>query len=157
MVPFIASYIFVFFDSTDAAHWHSLNNITGTQGFLGGEYPWKVKPAELAVLRESVGDDGALSVNVKKLFRRFSAGDAIKLKDGPFAGQNGVCETCDDDDLLLGVKISLLGREIVVYTPSAWCDPDLSENSAIGRSPPKNRRKQRAKQPGGLDRTPITA
>lgn len=142
LIPFIPSYVFIWCRGTDSRVWHDLRSVNGSFGLLGGLTPWVVGENEISRLRAQVGEDGELSVEVRKKLLGFREGDTIKFNSGPFAGFEGVCETIDDEAILLGVKIALLGRERVIYVPAAWCDPGQTSS---GWSQPTNRRKQRAK------------
>jgi transcription antitermination factor NusG len=118
VVPFIHSYIFVRF-GFDAITWHQMMNIVGVNRILLG----RVAEEEILQLRHQVGDGtGVLSYEVRKIFRRINVGDRITLCNGVFAGTDGVVETVDDELQVGGINISLLGREIVVNQPLAWCE-----------------------------------
>jgi transcription antitermination factor NusG len=153
LVPFIATYLFVNFDGTDPYLWHQLRDTTGALGFLGGADPWVVPQVEIDRLRSCVGDDGYLSEEFRELFLRFKVGAELKLIAGPFSGMSGVCDTVDDDELEVGIKLTLLGREVVIYTPAAWCDPGDStgrthhHHPGLGAGTKRRKRRRRAKQP----------
>jgi transcription antitermination factor NusG len=136
VVPYIVSYVFARFPM-DAETWHRVMGVAGVSRILLGS----VTEEEIVTLRGKVGDDtGVLSHEVRRLFRMLNRGDHVVISAGAFAGFPGTVEEVDEDLQVIGVKIGLLGREMVVNQPLAWCEPSHDE---AGRSPQRKRRRQK--------------
>ena len=122
LTPYLATYLFVRFDGTDAYAWHDIMDIDGVSHLLGGEVPMIVNEGEMAVLRAQIGDGDELVVHEIKR-RRHYVGEVVLLNAGPFAGFTAEIEKPEEEGLFVGVKINgLLGRETPLRLPSNWCD-----------------------------------
>ncbi len=144
VVPFINSYVFARFE-LDAETWHLVMGVAGVSRILMG----RVTDEEILKLRHQVGDDtGVLSYEVKRILRRINVGDQVVLNAGVFGGTSGVVETVDDELQVGGIKIGLLGREMVVNQPLAWCEKSAlaTDGGPVARSR-KRRRNGRLRSP----------
>lgn len=121
LTPYLATYIFVRFDGTDAYAWHDIMNIKSVSHLLGGEVPMIVTEAEMAVLRAMIGDGDELVVHEIKR-KRHEVGETVRIAAGPFTDMTGEIEIVEEEGLYATVKFNaLLGRELSIRLPSIWC------------------------------------
>jgi len=143
VVPFVSSYVFARFDGDDAEVWHLIKDINGVTRILVGQ----VTEEEIRLLRHQVGDEtGVLSHEVRNILRGFQLGDKMKLTEGVFKDFHGTIESIDDDLGVVGIKTSLLGREMTVNQPLAWCErvaPAAYSGERLAESSRSKRRKRR--------------
>lgn len=140
-IPFLRSYVFAKFDPEDFVLWHDIRNITGVLRIL----PGSVTEEEMLTITSYIGTDGYLIENMRNEAILLNIGDPVELTQGVFAGHSGVVTDVDQEKQTAAIKTALLGREIVINQPLAWCERDApaaagGERVASFRS---NRRERR--------------
>ena len=91
--------------------WHFVKETDGFLNFAGAkDHSIPLRPKEVEVLLAQVREreDG-----VKPKFQ-FSAGDTVRVADGPFESQTGIIEEIDPDKGLLRVSVNIFGRSTPV-------------------------------------------
>lgn len=83
-------YLFVF---TPHGQWQVLLGTFGVIGVvLQGKLPAKLPPVEIDKIRAREGPDGLIALpSVLQASLRPGVGDSVRVKRGPFEGQEGVC------------------------------------------------------------------
>ena len=95
--------------------WHIVRNIRGVTSFVGpGSKP--VPLTEQEVIKLGVERDEVI-VSV-------TAGDRIRITDGPFEGFMGIVEELSDDKRKVKVKISMFGRDTSVELDTVDVEAD---------------------------------
>ena len=85
--------------------WHVVRNVSGVTGFVGpGSRPIPMSDDEVAAL--------GVETTVSEL--SFTAGDSVKIKDGPMAGFPGKVAEISPDKKKAKVTVSVFGRETPV-------------------------------------------
>jgi transcriptional antiterminator NusG len=103
---FFPGYILIKMILTDET-WHLVRNTDKITGFLGGN---KLKPTPISE-EEAAAMLGQITGGFKptKSSSHFSAGDSVKVTEGPFATFVGTIEQVDDNGKLK-VNVSIFGR-----------------------------------------------
>lgn len=104
---FFPGYILVQMELNDET-WHIVKGTPKVTGFVGGgkEQPPSVTEEEVKKITQQV-EEGAVKPRPRILF---SAGENVKVVDGPFADFSGVVEEVRPDKGKLRVLISIFGR-----------------------------------------------
>ena len=82
--------------------WYVVRNTRGCTGFVGPES----KPVPL-----SDSEVDALGIETKVVLVDFAIGDYVRIVDGPLEGQVGQVGNINTEKDIVGVKISMFGRE----------------------------------------------
>lgn len=103
---FFPGYILVQME-LDNETWHIVKGTPKVTGFVGGSTPPPaVSDEEVKKITRQM-EEGAVKPKPRVLF---SAGESVKVVDGPFADFNGVVEEVKPDKGKLRVLISIFGR-----------------------------------------------
>ena len=103
---FFPGYILVQMELNDET-WHVVKETPKVTGFVGGSTsPTPVTDAEVKAITQQM-EEGAVKPKPRVLF---SAGESVKVADGPFADFNGVVEEVRPEKGKLRVLISIFGR-----------------------------------------------
>ncbi len=102
-------YIFVQMILNDKT-WHAVTKSNGVKGFVGGKKPNPI--AEEEVVR--VTQQAAAGLEKPKARARYSVGDTVVVRDGPFSNFTGVVEDINDDKSKVKVSVSIFGRPTLV-------------------------------------------
>ena len=103
---FFPGYILVQMELNDET-WHVVKETPKVTGFVGGSTsPTPVTEAEVKAITQQM-EEGAVKPKPRVLF---SAGESVKVIDGPFADFNGVVEEVRPGKGKLRVLISIFGR-----------------------------------------------
>lgn len=103
---FFPGYILVQMELNDET-WHVVKETPKITGFVGGSTnPTPVTEAEVKAITQQM-EEGAVKPKPRVLF---SAGENVKVVDGPFADFNGVVEEVRPEKGKLRVLISIFGR-----------------------------------------------
>ena len=103
---FFPGYILVQME-LDNETWHVVKETPKVTGFVGGSTnPPPVSDAEIKAITQQM-EEGAIKPKPRVLF---SAGESVKVVDGPFADFNGVVEEVRPEKGKLRVLISIFGR-----------------------------------------------
>ena len=103
---FFPGYILVQME-LDNETWHVVKETPKVTGFVGGSTnPAPVSDAEVKAITQQM-EEGAIKPKPRVLF---SAGESVKVIDGPFADFNGVVEDVRPEKGKLRVLISIFGR-----------------------------------------------
>jgi len=86
--------------------WYFIRETPGMIGFVGGDKPTPLRPAEVEVLLNQV-DEKKEKVKPKV---SFEPGETVKINDGPFMNFSGVVEEVDPDRGKLKVSVAIFGR-----------------------------------------------
>lgn len=85
-------------------------NTPGIIGFVGGEQPVPLRPAEVDVIMRQI-EEKKEKVKPKVVFE---PGETVKITDGPFLNFSGVIEEVDPERGKLKVSVSIFGRSAPV-------------------------------------------
>ncbi|MBR5622425.1 MAG: transcription termination/antitermination factor NusG [Opitutales bacterium] len=86
--------------------WFFVRNVQGVIDFIGGEYPVKLKPAEIAQIQEQVkAAEGKVVPKVQ-----FAEGEEVKILEGPFMNLTGTIDALDNERGKMQVSVSIFGR-----------------------------------------------
>lgn len=101
-------YVLVDMIVTDES-WYVVRNTPRVTGFVGsGNTPVPINPAEIAGLQKRMAvDEPEYTIDVK-------AGDAVKIKSGPFKDFDGKVNEVDEKRGKVTVLVSMFGRETPV-------------------------------------------
>ena len=89
--------------------WAATRGSEGVTGFVGaGDQPTPVTEKEIKAI------ENYLATEKPKYTVKFSAGEAVKIVDGPFAGFLGTVDGIDQERGKLRVMVSIFGRETPV-------------------------------------------
>ncbi len=103
---FFPGYILVQMELNDDT-WHVVKETPKVTGFVGGSTnPPSVSDEEVKAIKQQM-EEGSIKPKPRVLF---SAGESVKVVDGPFADFNGVVEEVRPDKGRLRVLISIFGR-----------------------------------------------
>jgi transcription antitermination factor NusG len=141
LVPLFATYVFVDWEPKDDPHsWHRVNDLDGSVGFIGGEFPMPVRESDLIEWIENVDDDGVVR-GIEELLRRlkrgFDRGDKVRIEGGTFDDRIGVCNWTDDRGVNLDLEI--FDRSISVYITDADARFRLESKSEIPKKKKRGR------------------
>ncbi|HUT22125.1 MAG TPA: transcription termination/antitermination protein NusG [Candidatus Bipolaricaulota bacterium] len=93
--------------------WYVVRNTPNVTGFIGtGNTPTPVSEAEIKGLKKRMG------VSDPKYKIPFSAGDPVKIVDGPFKGFDGKVDEINEEKGKVKVLVSMFGRETPVELDS---------------------------------------
>lgn len=87
--------------------WRFIKETSGVLGFIGGARPRPLSAKEVDDIFKR-GEEGAEAEARPQV--DFSAGDVIRVKDGPFSNFEGVVDTVDPDRGTLTISVSIFGR-----------------------------------------------
>ena len=90
--------------------WYFIRDTPGVIGFVGGDRPVPLRPAEVDVLLYQV-EEKKEKIKPKILY---VAGDKVKINDGPFMNFTSVVDTVDADRGKLKVIVEIFGRSAPV-------------------------------------------
>jgi len=103
---FFPGYILVQMELDDET-WHIVKGTPKVTGFVGGStQPPSVSEEEIKTITQQI-EEGAIKPKPRMLF---SAGESVKVVDGPFVDFNGVVEEVRPEKGKLRVLISIFGR-----------------------------------------------
>jgi transcriptional antiterminator NusG len=107
---FFPGYVLVKMEMSDAA-WHVVKNTPKVTGFVGtGNKPVPLTNAEVDRIINQV----AVAVDKPKPKLDFSAGEAVRITDGPFSNFTGQVEEVNEDRSTLKVLVTIFGRSTPV-------------------------------------------
>jgi transcriptional antiterminator NusG len=114
---FFPGYVLVSADLSNGEAYHSVNNIPGVIGFLGGNGTGQSK--DPVALRQSevnriLGKVDQLDEFEERLETPFIKGESVKVMDGPFSGFTGSVEEIFEDKKKLNVMVKIFGRNTPV-------------------------------------------
>lgn len=105
---FYPGYVLVEMDMSDEA-WHLVKSTPKVTGFVGGAHGRKPPPIsekEVEAILQQM-QEGAEKPKPKVLFE---AGEAVRVKDGPFVDFHGTVEEVNYDKSKLRVSVTIFGR-----------------------------------------------
>ena len=120
---FFPGYIFVEMDLTKES-WHLVKNTPKVTGFLGGNTPRPVPPAEMSrMLGVSQGtipkeEEAAPSPDIV-----YAVGESVRVKSGAFANFVGEVEEVNDDKRKIWLSVSIFGRPTRVEVDFTEVEP----------------------------------
>jgi len=86
--------------------WHIVNNLPKVTGFVGGSNPTPLSPDEVSNIQLQV-QEGAERPTPKVVF---SAGESVRVVDGPFTNFNGIVKEVNEEKGKLKVLVTIFGR-----------------------------------------------
>ncbi len=86
--------------------WHVIRNIRGVTGFVGSSSNDPTPLTEEEVC--------AMGVEKKEVVVNYTAGDTVRILDGPLSSFTGTVESVDIDHNTVNVVVSMFGRETSV-------------------------------------------
>ncbi|HDL52742.1 MAG TPA: transcription termination/antitermination protein NusG [Proteobacteria bacterium] len=102
---FFPGYIIVEMELTDET-WHLVNSLPKVTGFVGGSNPAPLSDDEVAKIKKQV-EEGAERPTPKVIF---SAGESVRVVDGPFTNFNGIVKEVNEEKGKLKVLVTIFGR-----------------------------------------------
>jgi len=90
--------------------WDFMQETPGIIGFIGGEKPVPLRPAEVESIMQQI-EEKKEKVKPKVSFQ---AGETVKINDGPFLNFNGVIDEIDPERGKLKVTVDIFGRKTPV-------------------------------------------
>ena len=104
---FFPGYVLVKMEMDDET-WHLVNGVPKVTGFIGGSgnKPAPISEKEAQAILQQVQD----GVEKPRPKFTFSAGEQVRVIDGPFADFNGTVEDVNFDKSKLRVSVSIFGR-----------------------------------------------
>ena len=114
---FFPGYVLVSADLSNGEAYHTVNNIPGVIGFLGGNGTGQSK--DPVALRQSevnriLGKVDQIDEFEERLETPFIKGESVKVMDGPFSGFTGSVEEIFEDKKKLNVMVKIFGRNTPV-------------------------------------------
>jgi transcription termination/antitermination protein NusG len=108
---FFPGYVLVEMEMTDES-WHLVKSIPKVSGFIGGTAmrPTPITQKEVDSIMQKM-QAGVEKPRPKVLFE---AGEAVRVKEGPFTDFNGMVETVNYDKNKLRVAVTIFGRSTPV-------------------------------------------
>ncbi len=104
---FFPGYVLVEMDMSDES-WHLVKNTNKVTGFVGGSV---MKPTPISVKEvQNILNQIQEGIEKPKPKVLFEAGEAIRVKDGPFTDFHGNVEDVNYDKSKLRVSVSIFGR-----------------------------------------------
>ena len=109
---FYPGYVLISLALYDADHkineknWYFIQETQGIIGFIGGDNPVPLRPAEVDVILNQI-EEKKEKVKPKV---NFEPGEPVKVTDGPFLNFSGVVEEVDPDHGKLKISVSIFGR-----------------------------------------------
>jgi len=90
--------------------WHLVKSTPKINGFIGGgssdSPPRSLSEQEMAVIRNRI----EIGANKPVVRSKFSVGEQVRIKEGPFSDFNGTVETVNNDRERLAVSVIVFGR-----------------------------------------------
>lgn len=86
--------------------WHIVNSLPKVTGFVGGSNPTPLSPDEVSSIQLQV-QEGAERPTPKVVF---SAGESVRVIDGPFTNFNGIVKEVNEEKGKLKVLVTIFGR-----------------------------------------------
>jgi transcriptional antiterminator NusG len=104
---FFPGYVLVEMEMTDDT-WHLVKNTAKVTGFVGGSAmkPTPISEREVKAILQQI-QEGVEKPKPKVLFE---AGEAVRVKEGPFTDFHGTVEEVNYDKSKLRVSVSIFGR-----------------------------------------------
>jgi transcriptional antiterminator NusG len=90
---------------------HIIKSITGVIGFLGETKGGDAVPLRLSEVNRMLGKVDELSVKTDNVSIPYTAGETVKVIDGPFNGFNGTVEKVNEEKRKLEVMVKIFGRK----------------------------------------------
>lgn len=90
--------------------WYFIQETPGIIGFIGGERPVPLRNEEVQSILQQI-EEKQEKVKPKV---NFTAGETVKINDGPFLNFNGVIDEVDPERGKLKVSVSIFGRSAPV-------------------------------------------
>jgi len=107
---FYPGYVFVKMEFSDLTY-YLINETPGVIGFVGSSVPPRpLDDAEVEAVLSQI-EEKKEKVKPKVLY---SAGETVKVTDGPFANMTGFVESVEPDKGKMTVRVSIFGRETPV-------------------------------------------
>jgi transcriptional antiterminator NusG len=110
-------YLLVRCDMQDDS-WYVIRNTPGVTGFVGqgrlGQKPTPLSRREVETFLAVKGDGEIVSTRKTKPKMEFELGEAVRVKEGPFADFTGNVTEINADHLKLKVLVNIFGRETPV-------------------------------------------
>lgn len=113
---FFPGYVLVSADLSNGEAFHTVNNIPGVIGFLGGHGGSSKDPVPLrqSEVNRILGKVDQLDELEERLETPFIKGESVKVMDGPFSGFTGNVEEIFEDKKKLNVMVKIFGRNTPV-------------------------------------------
>lgn len=114
---FFPGYILLSADLSNGEAFHTVNNIPGVIGFLGGSGTKTTKepvPLRQSEVNRILGKVDEIDTFEEKLETPFLKGESVKVMDGPFSGFTGTVEEIFEDKKKLNVTVKIFGRNTPV-------------------------------------------
>lgn len=114
---FFPGYVLVSADLSNGEAYHTVNNIPGVIGFLGGSSTNSTKdpvPLRQSEVNRILGKVDQLDELEERLETPFIKGESVKVMDGPFSGFTGNVEEIFEDKKKLNVMVKIFGRNTPV-------------------------------------------
>lgn len=105
---FYPGYVFVEADLSHSEIKHLLRYTQSVLGFLGGDKPQPLRPAEVMRLLGKVDE---LSEMEEELVSSYIVGESITVIDGPFNSFTGIIEEINNEKKKLKVTVKIFGRK----------------------------------------------
>jgi transcriptional antiterminator NusG len=86
--------------------WHIVSSLPKVTGFVGGSSPSPLSPDEVSNIQLQV-QEGAERPTPKVVF---SAGESVRVIDGPFTNFNGIVKEVNEEKGKLKVLVTIFGR-----------------------------------------------
>lgn len=115
-------YIFIKMDLTKAS-WHLVQNTPKVTGFLGGQNPKPVRPAEMKRMLGEVPADEAAPVEKVVPNITYQVGQQVRVRSGAFANFTGEVEEINNDKQKIWLSVSLFGRPTRVEVDFSEVEP----------------------------------
>jgi transcriptional antiterminator NusG len=117
---FFPGYIFVNMELTNESL-SLVKNTPKVTGFLGGNTPRPVPPAEMARALGQTTGAAVPETTVPEI--TYAVGDHVRVKSGPFANFTGEVEDVDVDKRKVKMSVSIFGRPTPVTVDFAEVEP----------------------------------
>ncbi|GGB75981.1 transcription termination/antitermination protein NusG [Flavobacterium suaedae] len=90
---------------------HVIKSVSGVIGFLGETKGGDPVPLRESEVNRMLGKVDELSVKTDNVAIPYTAGETVKVIDGPFNGFNGTVEKVNDEKRKLEVMVKIFGRK----------------------------------------------
>lgn len=101
-------YVFIEMVVTDES-WYVVRNTPNVTGFIGssgkGAKPVPLRPGEIDPILKKLG------LHRVEFDLKVKVGESVRIKSGPFTGQNGIVDEIDHDKMVLKVLVDFFGRQ----------------------------------------------
>lgn len=105
---FYPGYILVEIELNDDT-WHLIKNTPRVTGFVGGQTPVPIPQEEIDQILQQLERGATAQVKTQ-----YSAGDLVRINDGPFTNFTGTVEDVDIEHGRLKVMVSIFSRQTPV-------------------------------------------